>query len=289
MSEPLELECCVVDLQRQEVRRGEEVIGLTRKEVALLQYLQARPGVPVSREELHQEVWGYAEGVVSRAVDYAVARLRKKIERQPKQPRHLCASRQQGYSLHLLEKPTGVDPARVKPQDLPQPFGRYQLQRLLGEGGMARVFLAELQGPLNFTKAVALKVIKPSRTGEVDGLQRSLFLKEARLGGVLRHPNVVDVYELGEEQGTLFLAMEWVSGVTLRQAIDQEGGMSASALLHVGISVCAGLEAAHNLTVQGAHAGLVHRDVKPSNVLIGEAGVVKLADFGVCSLGGCIF
>ena len=121
MVEPLELECCVVDLQRQEVRRGEECIGLTRKGVALLQYLQARPGVPVYRKELHREVWGYAEGVVSRGG----------LHGGPAAQKDRAAA--QTTSPFVRLQTAGLFTAFVGETN-----GGRSCPRLLGEGGMAR-------------------------------------------------------------------------------------------------------------------------------------------------------
>ena len=169
--------------------------------------------------------------------------------------------------------------------DLPVPFGRYVLESVLGEGGMAKVFRATLHGPAGFTKAVALKVIKGGLHEQMGELQHELFLREARLGGLLRHPNLVDVYELGEVENEWFLSMEWVDGLTLADAIAQRGAPPAPVLLSVARGLCAGLHSAHTLTVQGQRVGLVHRDIKPSNVLLGWNGAVKIADFGMAHVG----
>ena len=173
----------------------------------------------------------------------------------------------------------------LTPADLPLPFGRYVLESVLGEGGMAKVFRATLQGPAGFTKAVALKVIKGGVHDQMGELQQALFLREARLGGLLRHPNLVDVYELGEVETEWFLSMEWVDGLTLADAIAQRGVPPAPVLLSVARGLCAGLHSAHLLTVQGQRVGLVHRDLKPSNVLLGWNGAVKIADFGMAHVG----
>ena len=165
------------------------------------------------------------------------------------------------------------------PSDLPVTFGRYVLESVLGEGGMAKVFRATLQGPAGFSKVVALKVIKGGvYIGESE---QALFLQEARLGGLLRHPNLVDVYELGKAESEWFLAMEWVDGLTLSEAVARGGALPAPVFLSVARGLCAGLHSAHVLTVQGQRVGLVHRDLKPSNVLLGWNGAVKIADFGM--------
>jgi serine/threonine-protein kinase len=113
----------------------------------------------------------------------------------------------------------GFDIERLTAEDLPVIFGRYEILAILGEGGMARVFRAELRGPAGFRKPVALKVIKPR-----EGLQASSgevldLVREACMGGRLKHPNLVDVYELGEEDGQHFISMELVEGCTLTQLI----------------------------------------------------------------------
>jgi serine/threonine protein kinase len=159
-------------------------------------------------------------------------------------------------------------PDTLTAADLPVRFGRYTLVSILGEGGMAKVFRAILEGPAGFRKPVALKVIKSQMSGRIEKEQRELFHREARLGGLLRHPHLVDVYELGEVDGTWYLAMEWIDGLTLFKA-GQKGALPPSVLLSLGRALCGGLEDAHTLKVQGQRVGLVHRDLKPSNVLLG--------------------
>ena len=146
---------------------------------------------------------------------------------------------------------------------------------------MAKVFLAELLGPVGFKKHVALKVMKGTLKGEGEGIRRDLFFREARLGGLLRHPNLVDVYELGEDGGEWFLAMEWVNGLTLSHLLATNEPLPAPVLLSLSRSLCAGLRSAHGLSIKDQRVGLVHRDLKPSNVLLGWDGTVKIADFGI--------
>ena len=100
-----------------------------------------------------------------------------------------------------------------------QQLGRYTLHDLLGQGGAAKVYEAELNGPAGFRKRVALKVVTNALDDE---LQRDL-VNEARLGALLRHPNVVDIYELGEENGRIYIAMELVNGPTIQQLIRASG------------------------------------------------------------------
>jgi len=145
---------------------------------------------------------------------------------------------------------------------------------------MARVYRAVLLGPGGFRKPVALKVL---RAPKIDRLLEDIndLVREARLGGLLRHPNLVDVYELGQFEAGHFIAMELVDGMSLRQLIKANLYPPASVLLEMGIDMAAGLEKAHSVRSGGRTTGLVHRDLKPSNVLISWDGALKIADFGV--------
>ena len=94
--------------------------------------------------------------------------------------------------------------------DLPRLFGRYELQCILGAGGMGSVLGAELHGPAGFRKPVAIKVLQPEVVGQLSVSKVAAFIREARLGGLLKHPNIVEVYELAEVDDQLFISMEWV-------------------------------------------------------------------------------
>jgi len=165
--------------------------------------------------------------------------------------------------------------------DLPMRFGRYQLQSVLGEGGMARVFRAELLGPAGFRKQVAVKVIKAEASSHATSRDVASFIREARLGGLLKHPNIVDVYELGGAEGQFFLSMELVNGPTLSALIRSQVPAPPAVVIEIAMGAAAGLSSAHSLSSEGLPAGLVHRDLKPSNVLVSMEGAVKIADFGI--------
>lgn len=163
-------------------------------------------------------------------------------------------------------------------------FGRYTLLGLLGEGGMAKVFRAELRGPAGFRKSVAIKILKPEIQELMSGEILKRFVLEARLGGVLRHPHIVDVYELDEVDGQLFMAMELVEGFCLTRLFKTGVRPPPSVVLEIGLAVTAGLAKAHSLKLDGRAAGLVHRDLKLSNILLSWDGAVKVVDFGVASI-----
>lgn len=173
-----------------------------------------------------------------------------------------------------------VRPDRLEPDDFPVAFGRYTLLRLLGEGGMARVFEAELVGHEGFRKKAALKVIR-SGIGRNEARLRKALIKEARLGGLLHHPNVVETYDFGETEGQAWIAMEIVRGMGLDQLLSEGTALPPAIAIEVASQICQGLEHAHHLTSDGEPTPLVHRDLKPSNVMIAHSGLVKVLDFGI--------
>ncbi|MHB1472863.1 MAG: Stk1 family PASTA domain-containing Ser/Thr kinase [Dermatophilaceae bacterium] len=147
--------------------------------------------------------------------------------------------------------------------------GRYRVLSHLADGGMATVYVA-LDERLD--REVALKVMRPDLARDETFVSR--FHREARSAAKLSHPNVVAVYDQGEDDGHMFLAMELVNGLTLRQVMQAEGPLTPRAALDILDPVLQALGAAHN-------AGLIHRDVKPENVILREDGTVKVADFGL--------
>jgi serine/threonine protein kinase len=182
-----------------------------------------------------------------------------------------------------LTDPTGrrIRPELLEDEDLPVEFGRYTLLNILGEGGMARVFRAELRGPSGFRKRAAVKIIHATVAKRSEKLRRSL-INEARLGGLLNHPNIVDTYEFGEEQGLPYIAMELVRGVGLDVMLELVRPIPAAQAIEIAIQICAGLDHAHSLEDDdGTPIHIVHRDLKPSNVLLSRDGLVKVMDFGI--------
>ena len=149
--------------------------------------------------------------------------------------------------------------------------GRYELVRPLGHGAMATVDLAH---DVELDRPVALKRLAENLARD-DDLQRR-FVREARLAARLAHPNVVRVFDVGEDDGRPFIAMEYVEGETLAEFVGRRGRVSPKEAATLGTQMCAGLAAAHA-------AGLVHRDVKPQNLLLGTDGVLKLGDFGIAA------
>ena len=147
--------------------------------------------------------------------------------------------------------------------------GRYQVLRPLGAGGMADVFLAR---DLNLQREVAVKVLRPDFSRDTGFRVR--FLQEARAAANLTHPNIVTIYDFGEDPQRLFIVMEFVDGTDLKTLIHRRTSIPRAAALDLLIQVCDGVGYAHR-------AGLVHCDLKPQNILVSNAERAKITDFGI--------
>jgi eukaryotic-like serine/threonine-protein kinase len=147
--------------------------------------------------------------------------------------------------------------------------GRYRVERTLGHGGMATVHLAE---DTQLGRRVAVKRLADHLADDPE--VRSRFVREARLAARLSHPNVVAVFDAGEEDTRPYIVMEYVEGETLADVLKRERRLDPDRAVEVALQACAALQHAHD-------AGLVHRDVKPGNLLVRRDGTVKIADFGI--------
>lgn len=149
--------------------------------------------------------------------------------------------------------------------------GRYRIERRIAGGGMSVVYLAT---DTRLERKVAVKVMHPAYPDAANGDFVARFVREAKAAARLSHPNVVAVFDQGADAGALYLVMEYVAGHTLRELLTERGRLPPGEALAVVEPVLAALAAAHD-------AGLVHRDVKPENVLLADDGRVKVADFGL--------
>lgn len=155
------------------------------------------------------------------------------------------------------------------PTAIPERIGRYQVLRRLGGGGMGTVFLG--RDP-QLDRLVALKLLKDDLTDLPDVRER--FTREARSAAKLRHPNIVTIFDIGEHEGRAFIAMEHVPGEPLSEMIRRRDPIPLTRKLALIEMLCAGLHHAHG-------AGIVHRDVKPANLMVDADGVLKIVDFGI--------
>lgn len=152
-----------------------------------------------------------------------------------------------------------------------QNFSHYNILKLLGRGGMGEVYLAE---DTSLERKVALKILPSVFALEAERLRR--FVREAKAVSALNHPNILTIYETGETDDTNYIASEYVEGETLSEYLRRQS-LSLRATLDIAVQITSALQAAHG-------AGIVHRDIKPDNVMIRPDGFVKLLDFGIAKL-----
>ena len=167
--------------------------------------------------------------------------------------------------------------------------GKYELLRKIATGGMAEIYLARTRGQAGFEKLVVVKRILPSVSNDPSFVR--MFLDEARLAATLRHPNIADVYEVGEDDGAPFFAMEFIHGQDVRGIKFAARGKKEHVPLAVSLAIVHGiasaLDYAHDVTgPDGKPLNLVHRDVSASNLLISYEGAIKLIDFGIARAQG---
>lgn len=156
--------------------------------------------------------------------------------------------------------------------------------RVLGEGGMARVYLTEKTGPMGFSTHIALKIVKRKAGRRSEFV--SLLTREAVIGGFLRHPNIVATLDFDQVDGHYYIAMEYVEGKTLedliRAARKREEPFPALLALDLIVQMCRGLGYAHSLCDrEGKALNIIHRDIKPGNIMVSTHGVAKITDFGI--------
>ena len=221
-------------------------------------------------EEIFHAALDQKPDQVARFVDTACAGdelLRRKVEA-------LLASHQQAGSF--IETSTiGVATRIIESEQadllVGQTFGHYKISKRIGSGGMGEVYLAT---DMTAGRKAALKLLPMRFTGDSNRLKR--FQQEARAVVALNHPNILTVYEIGEDHSTHYIASELIEGETLRQRLAR-GRMELSEAVDVAIQVASALAAAHE-------AGIVHRDVNPGNIMLRPDGYVKVLDFGIAKL-----
>ena len=146
---------------------------------------------------------------------------------------------------------------------------RYEILEQIGTGGMSDVYKAKCH---KLNRYVAIKVLKPEFSQDKTFVSK--FRVEAQSAAGLTHPNIVNVYDVGDENGIHYIVMELVEGITLKKYIEKRGRLPYKEAISIAIQVANGMEAAHNHNI-------VHRDIKPQNIIISKDGKVKVTDFGI--------
>jgi eukaryotic-like serine/threonine-protein kinase len=161
-------------------------------------------------------------------------------------------------------------------------FSRYEIDSRLAVGGMAEVWRAKIKGARGFEKRIVIKTMLTHLASRPDLVQ--MFIDEATLAAALSHPNIAHVFDFGQLEGRYFIAMEYVSGFTLRFAnkrmVARGERLPMAATLHVMTDLCEALQSVHDLADRQGPLGLIHRDLSPDNIIVSTSGSAKLIDFG---------
>ncbi|NBR69688.1 MAG: serine/threonine protein kinase [Verrucomicrobia bacterium] len=160
----------------------------------------------------------------------------------------------------------------MTPVNSPRSFGDYLIEKELGQGGMGTVYLAKDTG---LNRNVALKILRADLSHDPEFARK--FLEEVEVTASLAHPNIIRVFTLGEHEGRLYLVMEHLDEPSLEQRMEQQGKIPERQVLEIGLGIASALQFAHEET------GLIHRDIKPGNILFGRGDIPKLADFGLAA------
>ena len=147
--------------------------------------------------------------------------------------------------------------------------GRYLLGEVIGKGGMAVVYKAY---DFRSGRTVAVKVLREQYNQDREFVRR--FQQEAEAASAVSHENLIDIYDVGEQNGARFIVMEYVDGMTLKSLIQEHGALDNYTAITIARQICTALQIAHD-------AHIIHRDIKPQNILLDRKGIAKLADFGI--------
>ncbi len=185
--------------------------------------------------------------------------------------------------LGFESRPDKLTRLRSRAVHVTNTIGNYELQRLVATGGMAEIWTATQTGPAGFKRELAIKRILPHLAR--DDRFTQMFLDEATIASKLTHPNIAQIYELGEHDDEYFIAMEFIDGMDLADILEltekHDVFIPVPIAARIVADVLNALHFAHEFSEDGRALGVVHRDVSPHNVLISNGGVVKLVDFGV--------
>src|SRR5215471_9287722 len=254
----------VVDLENFRVLKGDEPQPLEPRAFNLLVYLIENRGRVVEKQELFDQVWKDTF-VTDNALTRAIKEIRRAIGDDAASPRHIETIPKRGYRFVAELKPG--TPAATGWEERVEALN-YKIVRKLDEGGGGVVYLAR---DIRLQRAVVLKLLSDELACDENARRR--FLREARLASALDHPNVCVIHEINETEGAIFIAMQYVEGKSLRQVLNGKP-LELDAAVSIAIQIAEGLAAAHEKNI-------VHRDIKPGNIMITKSGQVKILDFGL--------
>jgi len=253
-----------------QLERGEHTVSIEARSLQVLVCLARHAPDVVSKQRLIREVWGEEAFVTEEVLSHAIWELRKAFGDEARNPRYIQTIAKKGYRL-LVEVALGAAP---EPLAAGSRIAQYEILEPLDGGSMGEVYKAK---DLRLGRVVALKFLPADLTRDPSARRR--FLHEAQAVALLDHPNVATLYESGEsEGGRVFLALAFYEGETLQQKLSR-GPLPLSEAVAIARQIAQGLAAAHRRQI-------VHRDVKPANVVVLPDGTVKLLDFGLAKMAG---
>jgi serine/threonine protein kinase/DNA-binding winged helix-turn-helix (wHTH) protein len=286
-----------LDPRAGELRKENRKILLQEQPFQILLMLVEKRGALVDREEIRKRLWPNDTIVeFDHSIHTAIKKLRQALGDSADNPQYVETVARRGYRLIVTVEPyvePGVGPAQIPSAEAHRPgepaapengvssgaaligkrVSHYRVLGVLGGGGMGLLYWAE---DIKLGRSVALKFLPEELAADPVALER--FEREARAMSALDHPNICAVHEFGEQEGRHFIVMPLLEGKTLRDRISlaekNKSPFSTQELVALAVQIADGLAAAH-------HQGIIHRDVKPSNIFVGDSGMVKILDFGL--------